>query len=455
VDQGANFRVPPAEGVYTGLLPDSASFVPQADDHRAASVRIRTAFQGAAMHLSNPMSARKAPVSGFQRAGGPSLAAFLQENAAEILQAWDEFAATVPHDGRTLDPTALRDHAAEILRTIALDLAQPQTAQQQDEKGKGRGPRSSFTTPAETHADTRMVAGFAVDAMITEYRALRASVLKIWAKAGGGTSPGDLADLTRFNEAIDQSIAESVGRYTRQTGTAAELFIGILGHDIRNPLGTILMGSEVLVRTGRLTAREAAPITNAANRIKGIIEQVVDFTRAQTDGVMPLQRVPGDLAEQLAKVVQETQVRHPARTLRLECQGEFNGSWDEGRMGQLLSNLLANALLYGDRDGEVSVRMWGTPAQVHFSVHNQGVPIPPEEQHRIFQPLERGLRRAGQEAGPEANGLGLGLYICREIVRSHGGHLELESSQARGTTFTVSLPRGACADAIGNGHGTA
>lgn len=372
---------------------------------------------------------------------GPRLSDFLQDHAVEILRAWDEFAATVSHEGRSLDQGALRDHAAEILKTIALDLAQPQTAFQQDEKGKGRGPRSRFPTPAETHADTRMMAGFAVDAMITEYRALRASVLKIWAAAGGGTAPGDLTDLTRFNEAIDQSIAESVGRYTRQTGTSAELFIGILGHDIRNPLGTILMSSEVLVRTGQLTAKQAAPITNAAIRIKGIIEQVVDFTRAQADGVMPVQRVPGNLAEQLAKVMQETQVRHPARTLRLECSGDFNGSWDEGRMGQLLSNLLANALLYGAPGSDISVRMWGTPEQVCFSVHNQGDPIPPADLQRIFQPLERGLQHRGDDAGPAGQGLGLGLYICREIVRSHDGSLQVDSGPAQGTTFTVTMPR--------------
>jgi signal transduction histidine kinase len=370
------------------------------------------------------------------------LADFLHDRSAEILEAWDAFAATVSHQGRTLDPTGLRDHAAEILKTIAQDLRQPQTAFQQDEKGKGRAPRSISTTPAETHADTRMVAGFAVDAMITEYRALRASVLKIWARAGGGTAPGDLTDLTRFNEAIDQSIAESVGRYTGQTGTATDLFIGILGHDIRNPLATILTSSEVLVRTRQLTPKAAAPITNAARRIKGIIEQVVDFSRAQADGVMPVDRVPGNLAEQLAKVVQETQVREPARTLRFECSGEFDGSWDEGRMGQLLSNLLANALLYGAPDSEVSVRMWGTPAQVCFSVHNHGDPIPPAEQQRIFQPLERGLQQRREAAGPQAQGLGLGLYICREIVRSHGGNLQVSSDAIEGTTFTVSLPRG-------------
>jgi signal transduction histidine kinase len=391
------------------------------------------------------LSAFIAPLTVRRRAAKPPvrprLADFLRSHSSEILLAWDEFAATVSHGGKALDAVALRDHAAEILKTIALDLAQPQSALEQDEKGKGRGPRGQLPTPAETHADFRMVAGFAVDAMITEYRALRASVLKIWARQGGGTAPEDLTDLTRFNEAIDQAIAESVGRYTHQTSTAAELFIGILGHDIRNPLGTILMSSEVLVRSGQLTPKAAAPIVNAAARIKAIIEQVVDFTRGQSDGVMPVERVPGNLAEQLAKVIQETQVRHPARTVRMETAGEFDGHWDEGRMGQLLSNLLGNALLYGARESEVTVKMWSAPGTVCFSVHNEGPPIPEGERERIFQPLERGLQFDANGERREPCGLGLGLYICREIVHSHGGTLLLESSENAGTTFTVALPR--------------
>jgi signal transduction histidine kinase len=285
-----------------------------------------------------------------------------------------------------------------------------------------------------------MVAGFAVDAMITEYRALRASVLRIWEKEGGGTAPGDLQDLMRFNEAIDQSIAESVARYTRQTKRATDLFIGILGHDIRNPLGTILLASEVLVRSGKLAPQAAAPISNAALRIKAIIEQVVDFTRAQADGVMPVERVPGNIADQLFKVVQETQVRHADRALRVESSGNFDGSWDEGRIGQLLSNLLGNAMLYGAPESEVTIRMWATPEEICFSVHNLGPAIPAAEQERIFQPLERGVHGLGGD--PQArDGLGLGLYICREIVRAHDGTLTLESTAAEGTTFTVVLPR--------------
>ena len=392
------------------------------------------------MQLSTYSSPRLLHLRPADPPARPGLADFIRSHDGEILEAWDEFAATVSHGGQPLDATTLRDHAAEILKTIAADLALPQSSEQQDAKGKGQGPRALLPTPAEVHADFRLVAGFTVDAMITEYRALRASVLKLWGVHGGGTRAEDLADLTRFNEAIDQAIAESVGRYTKQTGTSAELFIGILGHDIRNPLGTILMSAAGLVRSGRLTAAAAAPINNAAARIKAIIEQVVDFTRAQADGVMPITRVPGNLAEHLGKIVEETQVRHPTRILRLESTGDFHGSWDEGRMGQLLSNLLANALIHGSPWTEVTVRMSSTPAEVCFSVHNFGDMIPPGDRERIFQPLERGAQQAGG-SGSRAMGLGLGLYISREIVLSHGGELTIESTREAGTTFSARVPR--------------
>lgn len=390
-------------------------------------------------HIRTVSSAHVAAAAagGYEPAPRLPLGDFIRLHSAEILLAWDTFAATVSHQGAPLDQAALRDHAAEILATIAQDISQPQSPAQQDAKGKGQGPRSHLATPAETHADYRMLAGFAVDAMITEYRALRASVLKIWAAQGGGANAQDLTDLTRFNEAIDQAIAESVARYTRQTKSATELFIGVLGHDIRNPLGTITMSAEYLVRSGQLSAPASAPIRNAAIRIGAIIEQVVDFTRAQADGVMPILRLPGNLADQLTKVVRETEVRHPSRKLHLETSGDFTGSWDEGRLGQLLSNLLGNALLYGSPDGAVSVRMWAAADEVCLSVHNDGPAIPPGDRERIFQPLERGP--AGRERTHA--GLGLGLYICREIVRAHGGTLQVESSDTAGTRFQVALPR--------------
>lgn len=155
------------------------------------------------------------------------LSEFLRVQEEQILLAWDEFAATVAHGGKLLDHKALRDHAREILRAVAADMAKPESDAEQEAKSRGDGVRQGGQSAAETDADCRMADGFAIDAMITEYRALRASVLKIWTLAGRGDSHEDeMRDLMRFNEAIDQSIAEAVARYTQHTQRSTDLFIG-------------------------------------------------------------------------------------------------------------------------------------------------------------------------------------------------------------------------------------
>lgn len=384
------------------------------------------------------------------------LSEFLIENAEEILKEWDAFAASVPHTGKALSQRALRDHAGEILRAIALDLQRPQDAAEQEAKSKGQGDRASAKSPAETHADFRMLSGFDIESMITEYRALRASVLKLWAR-GGATGPGQIEEMTRFNEAIDQAISESVGRYTRQTKKSTDLFIGILGHDIRNPLGTIVMSAEILARTPQVPQKVVTTIINSAVRINGLIEQVLDFTRAQSSGAMSVHRVLGDLHDQLLKIIHETQARNPAQAIELHSRGDFRGSWDESRMGQLVSNLLGNATRYGDPGRAVTVEMWSEEeaAEVFFSVHNFGPAIREEDLSRIFEPLARGIGIETAQARGEPAGLGLGLYICREIVRAHGGTLTVRSTRELGTTFTVRLPRFAAGEAsVGSQEGS-
>jgi signal transduction histidine kinase len=371
------------------------------------------------------------------------LSTHLRVNAPDILAAWDTFAATVAHDGTMLDPAALRDHAGEILAAIADEIERaPADADAGSAPDAGDSPSDELESAAETHADTRMVSGFAIDAMITEYRAFRTSVIRLWMAAGGGRNqPRDMLDLLRFHEAMDQAIAESVARYTDQTKKSTDLFIGILGHDIRNPLGTISMSAQYLVRSGKLPASAAETIINSVVRINSVIEHVVDFTRVQAEGMMPIKPVPGDLATQFDKVLGETRVRYPHSLLRMESAGDFNGAWDEGRMGQLLSNLLANALTHGAADQPVTVRLWECAGGVAFSVHNWGTPIPAKEQQLIFKPLVRGMA-TGQGERRETTGLGLGLFICEEIVRAHGGSIAVTSDAATGTSFTVTLPRG-------------
>jgi signal transduction histidine kinase len=373
---------------------------------------------------------------------GKSLSKFLRTHSEEILRAWDDFAGTIELDGAPLDRVALRDHAAELLAAIATDMERPQTDSQQQAKSEGDGTPADPALPdtaAETHADTRMTAGFAILPMLTEYRALRASVLRLWSDSADWSNRDEVAQITRFNEAIDQAILESVCRYTERTKQATDLFIGVLGHDIRNPLGTILMSAQYLVRAGRLDEASARPILNSTRRIASIIEQVVDFTRAQAGSKMPLEPVPADLAVLARDIVEETQVRHPEVEIRLVMGGDgFVGRWDPGRIGQLLSNLLANAITHGDRTQPVSVALESDADNVVLEVHNRGTVIPEDQCGRIFEPLVRGMGLGRQL---EPSGLGLGLYICREIAHAHGGHIAVRSDEQRGTRFSVSLPR--------------
>ncbi len=370
------------------------------------------------------------------------LSEFLRVHSERILAAWEEFASTVPHGGKAMDRKALRDHAAQMLREIADDLDAPQTAAEQIAKSRGEGERDAADgdTAAETHADTRIVAGFSIDAMLTEYRALRASVLRMWTEEHGSRSGADeMQQLTRFNEAIDQSITEAAARYTEQVERSNNLFMGMLGHDIRNPLGTIRLSADLLTRTGQLTEETALPIVNAAKRIQSIVELIVDFSRAQSDGLMPISVKPGSLNDMFEGILNETRIRHPATPIALlGAVDDTHGEWDEGRLGQLLSNLLENAVIYGARESPVTVVVSAEPNHVGFSVHNLGKVISAKDRVRIFEPRQRGT---GEEERRSPHHLGLGLYICREIVRAHNGTLAVRSIEDEGTTFNARLPR--------------
>jgi signal transduction histidine kinase len=369
------------------------------------------------------------------------LSEFLREHAEDILATWDEFAATVVHGGKPMDQKALRDHAGQILLAIAADLEQPQTAAQQIAKSRGEAIQDAQAqdSAAETHADTRMEAGFSIEAMLTEYRALRASVLRLWALSKGEETHADeLEQLMRFNEAIDQAISESVARYTEQVQRYTNLFVGMLGHDIRNPLGTITMSAELLVRSGQLQARAAAPIVNSARRIQDVVELIVDFSRAQSNGVMPITPRASDLRPVFDNVVAETLIRHPGTDITLQVEGDMDGVWDGARLAQLLSNLLENAVSYGARGEPVAVMLRGEVECVTFSVHNFGTVIPLHDRERIFEPRSRGTVLNERRA---PKGMGLGLYICREIMRAHAGTLSVRSTVDEGTTLMARLPR--------------
>ncbi|GAC1594110.1 MAG: hypothetical protein NVS4B10_01430 [Myxococcales bacterium] len=212
--------------------------------------------------------------------------------------------------------------------------------------------------------------------------------------------------------------------------------MSVLSHDLRQPLSVISMSASLLLRKEELEAH--SPIFTRqlrnAERIERMIGDLLDYARAKHGGV-PLRRVESSLEEIVRQVVDSMQVLHPDREFPVRVEGDCAGQWDVDRMAQVFSNLLGNAAAYSPRGTPIEVRLTGAAGSATACVHNQGQPIPPELLSVIFDPFRR-ARRADHPSG-----LGLGLYIVREIVAAHGGTVGVESAAGAGTTFCVKLPR--------------
>lgn len=224
----------------------------------------------------------------------------------------------------------------------------------------------------------------------------------------------------------------------RRSEQFQERLVGIVGHDLRNPLQAILMSTRVLMQRGELPDR-ALPgllrIQHSADRMAQIINDLLDFTRARIGGGISVQPHPTELCGLARGVVEELEVAHPGR-LRLQCEGDLHGEWDASRLGQVISNLLSNALTYGERHAPVQLELEGQRGSVQITVRNQGNPISPDVLPHIFDPFRRA---SGQRQ--DGLGLGLGLYIVQQIVLAHRGTIAVESGD-HATAFVVRLPKG-------------
>jgi signal transduction histidine kinase len=218
-----------------------------------------------------------------------------------------------------------------------------------------------------------------------------------------------------------------------------ELFVGILGHDLRNPLGAMVIGAELLASqlTDDRQLRTLQRMTAAGRRMAAMIEQLLDLTRARLGGGDGFLRAnqPLDVRELVQRTLDELRANHPGRELAFEATSDCTTTGDPERLLQLFSNLVGNALTHGDPAGGVAVGVTGTSRDVVVEVRNQGV-IPPERVASLFEPFRRKPRDA-----PRSSGLGLGLYICQQIARAHGGDIAVQSSDDAGTIVTVRLPR--------------
>ena len=371
---------------------------------------------------------------------------FITANIEPILVEWENFARSIWPPGSP-EPVELRDSAEQILCAIVADMGTTQSSHEQSEKSEGRGDGGAESDrldhASRVHGAGRVGSGLALSAVVAEYRALRASVLRLWRANRPEPDQDDLNDITRFNEAIDQSLALAVDSFAQRVDTSRKMFLGILGHDLRNPLSAITLSTR-LAMSGTPDPQELgqlhSQILESAEAIANLLTDLIDFTSASMGAGLPVRPTPVELHAICEEVCRETKAAFPGRKIRSHLSGDLSGTWDAQRLRQAIGNLLSNALQHGAPADPVDLTADGTDRDtVVITIHNTGATIAADALPTIFDPLVRGPNSVQERRTPGS--IGLGLYIVREIAAAHGGTADLSSSPSTGTTATLRLPR--------------
>ena len=351
-----------------------------------------------------------------------------------IVTEWVRFAQTLHPSPEGMSVEMLRDSGEALLKAIARQME----LQLSTSRGTVEGSAHEVGGPSGHHALNRLKEGFDLQQVISEYRALRMSILRLWTERQG--LGGDDAEEVRvFNETIDEALAEAVERYTTRIHELKDEFVGVLGHDLGNPLSAIIITSKSLLENtpaDQPACRRLARIVTSAERMQRMIRDVLVLTLRRFHRPLPLRPKETDLGPLCRDIVAELGEMHPERHIEIQENGDLRGQWDSDRISEVVSNLVGNALQHGVPDSPVEISLVGNDREVVLMIRNQGETIPEEKMGSLFEPF-----RSGAEAPAGSGHLGLGLFIAREIVEAHAGHIEVASSKTDGTAFTVHLPR--------------
>jgi signal transduction histidine kinase len=370
------------------------------------------------------------------------LSTFIISNMEEILTEWDKFTRTLDA-GEPLSKKEVRDHAEQMLRAIALDIDTPQNAKQQQDKSQGLSPDNLEVSGASIHGTVRQSNGFTLLQLTAEFRALRATVQRLWFALGNKLTDAHSADLIRFNEAIDQALAESVVTYAAQATRAKDTFLAILGHDLRSPLATIALSGSLLSQPGitkESVASIAPRIKRSASIMNSMVNDLLEYARAELGGEMPMTFANSDMADICRAAIADASAVHTNCEFIFDAQKSAFGSFDEVRLQQVFTNLLNNAAQYRGDEEPVTMTMSPGDADVTIAIQNSGALIPKESIDAIFDPMVQ-LAIVDDQPERASTSLGLGLYIAKKITMTHNGSINVVSAAPTGTIFTVVIPR--------------
>lgn len=377
------------------------------------------------------------------KVGIMNLSKYIISHMETILAEWEAFAATFGAASDKMSSLELRDHAKQILEFVAKDIEQEQSSEQVDAKSRGEQQTSiSNDSASVTHGRLRYASGFTLLQLIAEYRALRASVLKLWKEDGAAALLENPEDIMRFNEAIDQSLADAAVAYSDKLNETREMFLAILGHDLRSPLAAMATAGTYLIRPGAFDDRVqqiGIRVKRSAATMNGMVNDLLALARTQLGEGIAILREECDLLEMCQWAIEDANAAHPRAQFDLHATGELMGAFDQPRLQQLLTNLAINAAQYGAPSTPINVHIVGEPDRVLLTVQNRGQTIPEDVLPTLFTSLMQTSEHAiGQR--PRSS-LGLGLYISKQIATAHGGDISATSDDLNGTEFRVHIPR--------------
>lgn len=349
------------------------------------------------------------------------VAAFLRAQKERIVELWErEIRSELPALAQLTRP-ALLDHTQELLAGLAAWI-------EGDTAEANRG----FEALVQGHALQRLGYAVGLETLMREYAKLRFVILRELLEV-----PAPRESLLLLHEGMDRAISAAIDRYSQRREEVRARFISILGHDLRDPLATVKISTDVLARGNAVPDDQKtilARMARACDRMQRMIGEVLDFARGHLGGGIPAAPTLNDMAEICRHVVEDLAAAHPDRAITIETSGDLRGAFDRDRVTQALANLVGNAIEHTRRSVEVAAYETADRQHVITTVTSHGIAIPPDVQRRIFDPFARGDDATGRR------GLGLGLYIAQQIALAHGATLDLTSDDTA-TTFTITWPR--------------
>lgn len=372
-----------------------------------------------------------------------NISKFIIDHTERLLVEWEAFATTFGAAADKMSSLELRDHAKQILEFIAEDIQRVETKEQTEEKSHGKeGAPGQGDNASTIHGRLRFASGFTLQQLIAEYRALRASVLKLWQEDRCDASEAHVKDMMRFNEAIDQSLADAAVAYSDKLNETRDIFLAILGHDLRSPLAATATAGTYLTRPGAFDIRVqqvGIRVKRSAATMNSMVNDLLALARTQLGEGIPIKRIECDLLEMCQWAIEDANAAYPRARFELDATGELMGLFDGARLQQLLTNLANNAAQYGAPGEPIGIKIVGEDDRIVLAVRNRGPAIPPAALPHLFTSLVQLPAKRGDTRPPSS--LGLGLYIAKQIAVAHGGDIAVHSDDLNGTVFTAELPR--------------